>query len=145
MAPSLSTTTPAPCAAPTGRSSPKGILTRSVASGPIKPRNRTPRNSMAMAIGMETTGASPTKMDMLSSFFASPGVIFPRMMPATMHSPTHRVRYRSNTLFILRSPYRCASLPICVSCSAQYVFDHLNRYGISSFSETCTGLPGRLR
>ena len=46
--PSDKTTVPAPCSAPTGRSRPKGILTRSIASGPIIPRKRTPRNRIAI-------------------------------------------------------------------------------------------------
>ena len=55
-----------------------------------------------MAIGMETTGAPLTEIDILSSVFAKLGAILPKMIPPTMHNPTHNVRYRSNRLLICR-------------------------------------------
>jgi hypothetical protein len=45
-----------------------------------------------MAMGMDTTGAPLTKMDMPSRVFAKPGAALPSKMPPTMHSPTHTVR-----------------------------------------------------
>ena len=44
------------------------------------------------AIGMDTTGAPLTKIDIPSRVFASPGAILPRAMPPTMHRATQRVR-----------------------------------------------------
>jgi hypothetical protein len=55
-----------------------------------------------MAIGIETTGAPFTFMDMESSLEANPGAIFPSKIPPRMHNATQTVRYRSKILFISR-------------------------------------------
>jgi hypothetical protein len=51
-----------------------------------------------IAMGMETTGAPSTKIDIPSRVFARSGASLPRPMPARMHRPTQSVSWRSKRL-----------------------------------------------
>jgi hypothetical protein len=53
------------------------------------------------AIGMDTIGASPTEIAILSRYLATPGAIFPRRIPASIHKSTHSVRYFSKKVIPL--------------------------------------------
>jgi len=55
------------------------------------------------AMGIETTGASPTYMANPSRNIAKPGAILPSIIPPIMLSKTHTVRYFSNKLSPLDS------------------------------------------
>jgi hypothetical protein len=48
------------------------------------------------AIGIDTTGASPTYIASPSRNFAKEGATLPRTMPIPIHKKTHKVRYPSN-------------------------------------------------
>jgi len=61
-----------------------------------------------IAIGIDTTGASPTYIAIPSRVAAKLGAILPRTMPAPIHSATQRVRYFSKKLMPL--PLAPASL-----------------------------------
>ncbi|MCK7508489.1 MAG: hypothetical protein MZV70_33515 [Desulfobacterales bacterium] len=56
-----------------------------------------------IAMGMETTGAPPTVIDMESRVLAKVGAALPSSIPATIQSATHTVRYFSKGLLILLS------------------------------------------
>ena len=76
---------PAPYSAPTGRSRPKGILTKSTASLPMSPRKSTPRNTSAIAYIVKgltaqlTKSVSPTGFTFFPAFNTSAKSIFTMM------------------------------------------------------------------
>jgi hypothetical protein len=74
-----------------------------------------------MAIGIETTGAPLTYIDIPSRDCAKLGAILPSSIPPIMQSPTQTVKYLSKRLVIFLS--LDALLPLFISFSTYFGFD----------------------